>query len=153
MLARSVATRRVAKRRHSCHDWCCMEYKSGSSTRHRILVHLVWLPKYRRRVLFGKIAIRLKQLLLECCEINDWQIHELAIQKDHVHLLLQINPKESVSKVVNLLKGGTSRAIRREFPEIQEFLWGNSFWADGYFAESVGIKNESIMRKYIQHQS
>jgi putative transposase len=81
------------------------------------------------------------------------RLHELAIQEDHVHMLIQINPKNSISHVVNMLQGGSSRAIRLEFPELEEFLWGDSFWADGYFAESVGIKNESIIRKYIKNQS
>jgi putative transposase len=64
-------------------------------------------------------------------------------------MLIQINTKETVSKVVNLLKGGSSKVIREEFPELEEFLWGDSFWCDGYFAESVGTKNESLVKKYI----
>jgi len=130
-----------------------MLYKSGASTKHRILVHLVWCPKYRRRVLLGKVAIRLKELFQQACQINDWNIHELSIQRDHVHLLIQINPRESIAKVVQILKGGSSRIIRLEFPELEEFLWGDSFWADGYFAESIGSKNEQVMRTYIQNQN
>lgn len=130
-----------------------MEYKSGSSTKHRVLIHLVWLPKYRRRVLQGKIAVRSKQLFQRCCEINDWKIHELAVEKDHVHMLLQINPRDSIAHAVHLLKGGSSRVVRLEFPELEEFLWGDSFWADGYFAESIGNKNENIIRQYIKNQS
>jgi putative transposase len=130
-----------------------MEYKTGASTKHRILLHLVWLPKYRRRILRGKIAIRLKQLFKQCCEMNDWRIHELAIEKNHVHMLIQINSKESIAYVVQLLKSGSSKVIRVEFPEIEEFLWGDSFWADGYFAESIGVKNESTIKKYIKNQS
>jgi putative transposase len=75
------------------------------------------------------------------------------IQRDHVHVLIQINPRQSVAKVVNLLKGGSSRVIRIEYPEIEEFLWGDSFWGDGYFAESIGNKNEIIMRQYIRNQN
>ena len=130
-----------------------MEYKSGASTKHRILVHLVWCPKYRRRVLIGKIAIRLKRLFQQASQMNDWTIHELSIEKDHIHMLIQINPRESIAKVVNLLKGGSSRAIRLEHPELEEFLWGDSFWCDGYFAESVGSKNERVIREYIQNQN
>ena len=130
-----------------------MEYKSGASTKHRILVHLVWCPKYRRRVLIGNVAIRLKELLTQACQVNDWRIHELSIQRDHVHLLIQINPRESIARVAQLLKGGSSYIIRREFSELEEFLWGNSFWSDGYFAESIGSKNEQLMRAYIQNQN
>ena len=128
-------------------------YKSGASTKHRLLVHLVWVPKYRRRVLRGAVAVRLRELFRQACEVNDWEIHGLAIQHDHVHMLLQTNPREAVARVVQLLKGGSSHAIRSEFPELEEFLWGDSFWADGYFAESVGVKNETAIRRYIQNQS
>jgi len=68
-------------------------------------------------------------------------------------MLIQINPRQSVAKVVNLLKGGSSRVIRTEYPEIEEFLWGDSFWGDGYFVESIGNKNETVMRQYIRDQN
>ena len=100
----------------------------------------------------GKVAIRLKRLLYEACGINRWQIGELNIQVDHVHVVIQINPSNSVAEVAQILKGGTSRVIRKEFPELEEFLWGDSFWADGYFAESIGQIDEEIVRKYIREQ-
>ena len=74
------------------------------------------------------------------------------MQVDHVHVLIQINPRNSVAEVVQMLKGGTSRVIRKEYPELEEFLWGDSFWADGYFAETVGRVDEATIRKYIQNQ-
>ena len=77
----------------------------------------------------------------------------MSIQNDHVHLLIQLQPNDSVAEAVRILKGGTSRIIRKEFPELEEFLWGDSFWADGYFAESIGHVDERIMRAYIDEQS
>ncbi len=127
-------------------------YWTGSPTKHRLQVHLVWIPKYRRRVLRGKIAIRLRRLLYEACKVNRWWIGEIAIQPDHVHIIIQIKASDSVAEVVQTLKGGTSRVVRREFPELEEFLWGDSLWADGYFAESIGQVNEEIVRKYIKEQ-
>jgi putative transposase len=85
--------------------------------------------------------------------MNDWEIHELNVQKDHVHMLLQINPRESLSKVMQIIKGGSSFVIRKEFPDLEEFLWGDSFWSDGFFAESVGQKNEKVIRDYIKNQN
>lgn len=76
----------------------------------------------------------------------------MNIQVDHVHMAIQINPSNSVAEVVQILKGGTSRVIRKEFPELEEFLWGDSFWADGYFAESIGQIDEEIVKKYIREQ-
>ena len=127
-------------------------YWTNAHTKHRLRVHLVWVPKYRKRVLQGPVAVRLEELLRQATEVNRWQIHELAIQPDHVHLLLQIRPPESVSSVVNLLKGRTSRIVRAEFPQLEEFLWGESFWADGYFAESVGQVEEAVVSAYIRNQ-
>jgi len=93
-------------------------------TNTRLEYHLAWVPKYRRRVLRGPLARRLYELLRQCAEMNRWQVEELNVQTDHVHLLVQLLPKEAVSHAVKLMKGGTSRAIRSEFPELEEFLWG-----------------------------
>ena len=127
-------------------------YWTGAHTKHRLRVHLVWVPKYRRRVLRGPVAARLEALLRQAA-VNRWQVHELAIQPDRVHLLLQIKPDASLASAVKRLKGGTSRVLRAEFPELEEFLWGESFWADGYFAESVGQVEEAIASAYIRNQA
>lgn len=85
-------------------------------------------------------------------------MEEIAIQPDHVHLLVQVQPKHSVSSVVNLLKGGTSRVSRLDFPDLEEHLyleehlWGDSFWADGYFAASVGVVEGNVVTEYIRAQ-
>ncbi|HNS57334.1 MAG TPA: IS200/IS605 family transposase [Smithellaceae bacterium] len=127
-------------------------YWSGAHTRHRLQYHVVWIPKYRKRVLKGKIAVRLKQLIFDGCRMNQWWTKQISIQSDHVHLLIQLNPRNSIAEVVQTLKGGSSRVIRKEFPELEEFLWGDSFWSDGYFAETVGQVDEEVVRKYIQAQ-
>ena len=127
-------------------------YWKGQHTRHKLEYHLIWIPKYRKRVLRGKIAARLRGLLYEGSRINDWWISKLNIQHDHVHVLIQLTPRTSVAEAVQILKGGTSRIIRKEFPELEEFLWGDSFWADGYFAETVGQIDAEIVRKYIDEQ-
>ena len=79
-------------------------------------------------------------------------LSEMSVQEDHVHMQVQISPRESVAEVVKILKGGTSKVIRSEFPELEEFLWGDSLWADGYFAETVGKVDEEVIRKYIKDQ-
>ena len=88
----------------------------------------------------------------QCAEVNRWEIHELNIQSDHVHILIQLRPNISVSKAVQLFKGGSSRSIRAEFPELEEFLWGDSFWSDGFFSESIGQVNWSTIKAYIKNQ-
>lgn len=127
-------------------------YWTGTHTKHRLRYHFVWVPKYRKRVIKGKIKKSLEKLLQECAEINRWKIDELSVQTDHIHILMQIKPNISVSKCIQIFKGGTSKQIREDFPELEEFLWGDSFWSDGYFAETIGRCDEEIIRKYIQEQ-
>ena len=130
-------------------------YWSGGHTKHRLLYHLVFVPKYRVRVLDGKVAARLRVLFEQACEVNDWRIDELAVQPDHLHLYHadgQVHPRESVSSVVKTLKGGSSRVLRSEFPDLVEFLWGSSFWAEGFFAETVGQREETVVKRYIKKQ-
>lgn len=124
----------------------------GAHSTHRHLYHIVFVPKYRKAVLRGAIIKRLQQLWFECCQVNKWYIHELEVLPDHVHILIQLPPNISVSKAVQYLKGGTSKVIRQEYPELEEWLWGDSLWQDGYFSETVGRKNEEAMRQYIQKQ-
>ena len=126
------------------------KYWTGAHTKYRLKYHLVWIPKYRKRVMRGKIAVRIQELFYECAKLNSWYIEELEIRPDHVHMLIQMRPNIMLSKAVQYFKGGSSRVLRKEFPELEEFLWGDSFWADGYFAETVGIAHEEMLKKYIQ---
>lgn len=128
------------------------KYWHGSQTTHRLMYHLVWIPKYRKRVLKGEVAERIAELLYECADIERWKIEELNIQEDHIHILVRMRPDISVSKMVQLFKGRSSKAIREEFPGLKEFLWGKSFWADGYFAETSGQVSKSAIREYIKNQ-
>lgn len=128
------------------------KYWTGAHTKHRLRYHLVWIPKYRKRVLTKEIAKKLRHLFYEACKMNRWWLNELSIMPDHVHMLIQLQPKQSLSSVVQLLKGGTSKVIRAEHPELEEFLWGDSFWADGYFAETVGAVDEDVIKRYIRNQ-
>lgn len=134
------------------HAYIMSRYNHGAHTTHRLKYHLVWVPKFRRRLLIGPLAARLYDLLRECAEVNDWTIDELNIQKDHVHMLIQLPPSASVSAAVKTMKGGTSKKIKEEFPELEELLWTDSFWAIGFFAESVGQVTEGRIKLYIKNQ-
>ena len=129
-----------------------MEYWTGAHTKHRHMYHIVWIPKYRKRILQGDIAERIESLLRQCAEVNRWKMHELNIQFDHIHMLIQLPPTISVSRAVQYFKGGSSKMIREEYPELEEHLWGDSFWADEYFSESVGQVNWKTIREYIKNQ-
>ena len=114
------------------------------------MYHLVWVPKYRKRILQGDVAIRLQHLCYEAAKVNQWWMEELTILPDHVHMLIQVQPTETVASVVQALKGGTSKVMRKEFPELEEFLWGDSLWADGYFAETIGAQDYATVKNYIR---
>ena len=129
------------------------KYWYGSHTKHRNMYHIAWIPKYRKKVLQGKVKARVEELLRECAEINDWAIQELNVQIDHVHLMIQLPPSISVSIAVNLLKGRASTLVRQEMShEIKHLLWGKDFWADGYFCATVGQCSEEMVREYIINQ-
>ncbi len=127
-------------------------YWKGAHTKHRLMYHIVWLPKYRKRILNGPLAKRVRELLEECAEVHGWNVDELNIQPDHVHMLAQLKPDISISKVVQLFKGKSSRVLRKEFPELAEFYWGNSFWSDGFFVETVGKVSVEKIKQYIKNQ-
>jgi putative transposase len=112
----------------------------------------VWIPKRRKGVLKGKIASRVKELFYEACHLNKWWIGKLGIKEDHIHMLIQIKPRESIAYVVQKLKGGSSRKLRKEYPDLDEFVWGDSFWCDGYFAVTVGEVEAEVVERYIQSQ-
>ena len=126
--------------------------KSTHNATYDIQYHFVWIPKYRKRVLSGEISKRLEELIKLCSEINEFEILELSIQTDHVHLFLSAKPRYSPAEVMRLIKGGSSRTLRQEFLELEEFLWGYSFWADGYFVSTHSVVTEDIIRQYIKNQ-
>ena len=129
-----------------------IQFWMGSHTKHRLLYHFTFIPKYRKEVLWFDIAKRIRQLFNECCQINGWCIHQLEIMPDHVHLHIQTKQTDYPAKIMHYLKGGTSRILRKEFPKIRAFLWGDSFWADGYFVETIGRKDEKTLKKYLDKQ-
>ena len=130
-----------------------LRYWTGGHTKHRLLYHVVWVPKYRRRVLQGKVAWWVRPLLYEAGKVNQWWIEEVKILPDHVHLLIQVRPTDAVADVVQVLKGGTSHLLRKEFPDLEEFIWGHHFWAEGYFAETVGAQSYAAVKRYIRENA
>ena len=129
-----------------------VQYWRGAHTKHRLMIHIVWIPKYSKRILQGALAERIRELFQECADVNRWNIEELNIQPDHVHLVVQFRPDVSISRMVQLFKGKSSRKVRMEFPELEEFYWGNSFWGDGFFAETTGKIDLEMIKAYVKDQ-
>jgi len=116
--------------------------------------HLVWAPKYRKWVLQGAIRQRVRELFQQIAQHHGFEIEELEVDKDHVHIFISFPPKYSIAKVVAILKAVSAREIREEFPRVKKQLWGGEFWEDGYFVRTVGDKVTSeVIKKYIRfHQ-
>lgn len=126
--------------------------KSTAQAKYDLRYHFVFVPKYRKRVLHGKIKTRIEGLIRFSAQINEWEIYELAVQADHVHLYIGAQPSWSPSEMMKIIKGGTSKKIRELFPELDEVYWGSTFWADGYLVKSVGVIQDKVIAEYIKKQ-
>jgi len=115
--------------------------------------HIVWVSKYRLRILEGKVDRESNNCILAFSEQQGGEIVELNVQIDHVHLLVMIPPKVSVSNFVGTIKGRTAMRISNKFRKLKkETYWGNHFWAQGYCVDTVGL-DEEMVRKYIKYQN
>ena len=114
--------------------------------------HIVWVPKYRFRVLTGKVAEETENCIRAFSEQQGCEVVELKIQADHVHLQVLVAPKVSISGYVGTVKGRTAIRIFNRFRKLKEKpYWGNHFWARGYCVDTIGLDSEMV-RKYIKYQ-
>ena len=114
--------------------------------------HIVWVPKYRFRILEGKVAKEVANCIRAFTEQQHCEIVELNIQNDHVHLLVMVPPKVSISDYVGTIKGRTAIRVLNKFKNLKKKpYWGNHFWAKGYCVDTVGL-DEEMIRKYIKYQ-
>ena len=119
--------------------WCC-EY------------HIVFVPKYRYRVLVGEVKTEVSKTIRVYCGRLRCEIVELNVQPDHVHLLLKVPPKQAISVLMGHLKGKTAIQVFRQFPDLKKRpYWGNHFWSRGYCVDTVGLNHEMI-KKYVKYQ-
>jgi putative transposase len=115
--------------------------------------HLVWCPKYRKNIFEREeLRERAEQLIHEICEEYDYDLMELEVSVDHVHILISFPPKESIGGVVRTIKSISARQLFREFPSLKSRMWSGQLWEDGYFARTVGDRMTcEVVAKYIQH--
>lgn len=128
------------------------DYGTGSHTVYEIKYHLVWTTKYRYKVLQGNIALRMRALLQQGCEAKHVKIIKGSIGREHIHMLVSCPPSISPSKLVQYLKGRSSRMIQDEFPELKRRYWGQHIWSRGYFCATIGEVNEETIKRYIENQ-
>lgn len=126
--------------------------RKSSHVQYDIEYHIVWTSKYRYKILNGKIAERARELIRQGCNSMNVTIIKGSIGKEHVHLLVSCPPNLSVSKLVQQLKGKTSRVLLTEYKELKRKYWGQHLWSTGYFCRSVGTVTKEIIQEYIENQ-
>ena len=127
-----------------------MEYKSNRNIVYSCKYHVVWCPKYRRKVLVNGVDSRLKELIIQICQEIQVEIIEMEIMPDHVHLLLEVDPQFGIHKAIKTIKGRTSRILRQEYQELRTKL--PTLWTNSYFVSTVGGAPLKIIKKYIEGQ-
>ena len=127
-----------------------MNYKSNRNVVYSCKYHVVWCPKYRRKVLVNGVDSRLKELITQICQKIQVEIIEMEIMPDHVHLLIEVDPQFGIHKAVKLIKGRTSRILRTEFPYLKTKL--PTLWTNSYFVSTVGGAPLSIIKQYVENQ-
>src|SRR5215471_7713637 len=125
-------------------------YKSYRNVFYSCHYHVVWCPKYRRKVLVGPIETRLKELIGQVCQERQAEIEELEVMPDHVHLLVSVDPQFGIHRLMKLIKGRSSRLLRQEIPALKRKL--PSLWTHSYFVATTGEAPLSIMKQYIEQQ-
>ena len=127
-----------------------MIYKSNNNIVYSCKYHIVWCPKYRRKILVGNVEARLKELIVESCISMNVDIIEMEIMPDRVHILIEVDPQFGVHKVVKNIKGKTSKILRDEFPELKTKL--PTLWTNSYFISTIGGAPLEIVKRYIESQ-
>ena len=127
------------------------EYRKSSHSIFDIKLHVAWITKYRKPVLMNDIAERVRELIKRICKEQKVEIISGAVSKDHIHMLISIDPSVKVSKLMQLIKGKTSHKLQMEYPSLKREYWGRRFWARGYFCVSVGNTTEKLVKEYIEH--
>src|SRR5437762_10286789 len=128
------------------------QYRLGAHTKFDLKVHLVWIPKYRKKVLEGPVAIRVRDLIRQIAAEHELIIVSGKVARDHVQVFVSYRANQSISDIVQWLKGISSRVLLQEFAHLRRQFWGKHLWARGYFAASSGTITDSMIQEYITEQ-
>ena len=115
--------------------------------------HVIFCPKYRKRILFGEVSDRLKEICLEIADSHDFIIEKIETDKDHIHMIINCNPRFGVMSCIHLIKTITAFKLFKEFPHIKKnHLWGGQFWSRSSFVSTVGSVSLETVKQYIENQ-
>ena len=129
-----------------------MDYRKGAHSTYDLKYHIVFCTKYRYRVLTGEVAERTRALIREVCEANYVQLISGSLSPDYIHLLLSVPPNLAISKLLQYIKGKSSRKLQMEFAHLKKRYWGQHLWARGFFVVTVGNVNAEAVQRYIEQQ-
>jgi len=127
-------------------------YQIGAHTRFDLKVHLIWVPKYRKRVLTGQVAIRTRDILRQIAMEHEIEVISGKVAVDHVHMFVGFRPNQDIAKIVQYFKGISSRVLLQEFVHLRKQFWGRHFWARGYCAITSGTITDEMIQQYIEAQ-
>jgi putative transposase len=127
-------------------------YRTGSHTKTDLRVHVIWIPKYRKKVLRGPVSIRARDVLRQIAFEHEIEVFSGKVAEDHVHIFIGYRPTQNVSKIMQWLKGISSRILLQEYPHLKKQFWGRHLWARGYLAVSSGNITDETIQKYIDAQ-
>ena len=127
-------------------------YRKTSHCTYDIKYHMLWITKYSKPVITGRVADRTRELIRQISSSNDVEIMAGHVGKDHIHLLVSVPPHLSVSKLSQYYKGNTSRKLQQEYKELNKQFWGRHLWARGYFVASSGNVTDEVIAEYIRTQ-
>ena len=131
-----------------------MPIKRASHAVYNTQYHLVWAPKYRKRILRGDLREYVETIFLEIATANDFEIEAMDIAEEHVHIFLGFPPRYSIAQVVGIIKGKSGSKVFEEYPMLKKKLWGGHLWEQGYFARTVGEQiTDDVIRRYIEKHS
>ena len=126
-------------------------YTKGSQSVYHHRYHLVWITKYRYRVLYGKIQERARDIIAQVSDELGVKIFKGVVSKDHIHIYCSIPPHIKVSEYIRRAKGRSSNKLQREFPELKKRYWGCHFWGRGYFSSTSGNVTDAVISEYINN--
>lgn len=133
----------------SCGTICGVKYRSTNKCVYSAKYHVIWCPKYRRRVIGGRVEIRLKEIINEVVAECGGQVIQLETMPDHVQLLMEVPPTVALSGLIQKLKGRSSRQLRQEFPHLRRLP---ALWSPSWFVSTVGGAPLEVVRRYVENQ-
>jgi putative transposase len=127
-------------------------YRLGAHTKSDLKVHRVWVPKYRKQVLTGDVALRVRDLIRSIAAEHELEIISGKVARDHVHVFISYRPTQKVSQIMQWLKGTSSRVLLQEYAHLRKKFWGRHLWARGSLAVSSGTITDEMIKEYIDEQ-